>query len=1365
MKEEDQAQGLMETLKIFAEAGMMAKGMRLRRPEKPRVAIQEKTQPGGIKMKESVKPLAKAVITAKEGTAQWHTEVVNAVIDNKAAPSINATSVKVEAAKLSLATPETGRNVKFLLDNGVPKSDIVAVVAADIAESSFRNDPVYLVAKEAQLVHSLRSEMVLSEQIEIAKAAKQIHERVAYLKGVNASIPSKIYDASDMLRTRMASVLEEKVMENRQKPEGKKKAKNEEDTIEDVHEDIKESLNDILIVMAGGDVGIETKIRLMNIPDDAATFLAKKVLENTPLQDALKQYAKEIGGPGRTSQQKVIQTKFVIEVSDILGDPSIKTEMMKASGFGGGGKSGAEVWDATKKSGNRDLDEYLKKVQYMMDSTPGFKGDPRRLRKVLDDLQDVHSGFTADQLNKVGNPQNVIESMADAAETESRRLQEEIYRNRPERGESIMDQYSSMFLASDVRKLTVLYPEWGFNQLYRKYNEAVGFDTRGAVPQQIQRQLQQVVEYYASSKYESDIQELMENPEWRKEIADATKTPIEVTTERFLGPDKKPLTNPDGTPVYRTDLVKMKEHPFFKDRVKRLREISRIIQAKDNIDYSYGVMKMGMDIKKTQVSVLGALGDRGIYDIKADGGFINGTANHILDDLGDIYKRNFERGHKQRIGDKEMDSMRFDLQYVLEANKKEFGEHFTNHFQNRSSIKESLDGKYDYSGLCRKIGIQNETMEFSSDVIKGVVLEAQKLNTVTLREVYTRTKALSPGASDGQNFQGPKYGGESGLSQYLQARQMYEHLIERWDLMDPASKLHMRVMAHQYAEITGVTEATKIMVDQAMQDPSYKLRIAADALDVYEMDPGKRKERIEQMLGFHFGHDLKGYPVKNPPKTIEALTRHQLEEVINFKEGMKYADLVIGGYGYEGASWVCKPKIDMYDLIYGADAWTRGIGVGDYKRILGGEFIGAESAHQREHIAHKLMHGEHGQPGVLHVQGEYLTTRSFQDLIEHNHYETIEKYKAMVNGGYFEGVFSHIKTKEAATISADRPDLAIQYMKITDRITDELLSFEKTGGGPINWHHGPTEIQDGVLTTVCKNMGVNKDKFIKLKKELSNFVTQEPQLKRLTMSDMVDTYIDVQDLESREKFLDNPLEAPGSQYSVNKKHSNADVVERVSGYIGEESGKSEKCGIARVAGDNGSAQASATMVVDLLGVRSFEPFQKALPDLKKNILFTYGGQFAARGVAVVGGSWMNITAMDRADDWLIYGSVFNQLKNSPIRRVTGNVGDHGDLATTINERHGMWEQLQKDLKEAFGTTAPGMNTYMEKEMGLIWEYVGIDGKHHHTDAPWRIYTYYLAGLAGLGISIGLGAKTAKEGYDEGGGGSKGSGGGGGGAHH
>lgn len=1324
---------------------MMARGMRAMRPEKPKVAEAPAVK-GKIRMKTPEAALERADIKAAEGTKEWHGEVLQAVAAGKAAPEVVQSSAKVEAARLVLAKAETQENIKFLLNNGEPRSEIVTVVMADIAGSDFRNDPAYLVAKEAQLVHSLKSDMVLSEQVEIGKAAKNIHEYIRTSAEVRKTAnPPEVVNVSDMLQVRVVSVVEDKVQNNRQKAEEKDKKTQDEDEENIVYflDDLKESVNEILIVSAGGDIAIETKIRLLNMPDETAVFLSKQMLDGKKnINEALKEYAKKVGAAPYGKEQAT--KKFVTELSDVLGDPEIKKMMLDQKPVEELGASGAEIWDATKKSGNDKLDDYLKKQQHLMDTTD-LKDDPRKLDKILEHLQDAGTDFTPEQLEAVGNPQTKITEMKKAAEAEYRRLQREMRKQESaERGESINEQYSSIYLAPTVRKLTVLYPEWGFNQMYQKFNEAVGFDTRGVIPQQLSRQLSQVVEYYAGTAFVSDIKELMANPEYRAEIAKATGVEIPLTDK--IDPETGKLM---------TDMKAIEQHPFYVDRVKRLRELSRIIQAKDNIDYSYGVMKMGMDIQKQQVGVLGALGDRGIMDIKADGGFINGTADHILDDFGDIAKWNERHGYKQRIGDKEMEQLQNNTRYVLESNKKEFGKYYTRHFQSRASI--ANDGKYDYSELCKKIGITNATMEFSPDVIQGVVREAQKLNTVTLREVYARVKALSPGASDGQNFQGPKYGGESGLNSYLQARQMYEQLFERWDLLDPASMLHMRIMAHQYAEVSGVDKVAALMANRAMRDPSYKLKIAADMLEVHDMDSAVRAKRIEDKLKFHFSKDLDGYTVKNRPTTIEALTEKQLIEIINFKEGMKYADMVIGGYGYEGASWVAESKTLMYDLIYDKDSWMRGIGIGDMKRHLGSEFVGAETAHDREKIAHKLM-GTEDNPGILRKQGEYLTTRSMQDLIEHQHYETLQKHAQMADGHFYEGVFSDIRTKEPITIKADRPDLAIGYMKITDRVTDELLSFE--GQGPINWHKGPTAEQDKVLTTVCNNMGVNKEKFIKLKKEWSDFVLKEPQLERLTMSDMVDTYFDVQDLESREKFLDHPLEAPGSHYEQNRQHADASVIDRVSGLIGEESGKSEKCGIARLAGDNGRAAGSAGMVAKLLGIRSPEPLQKAMPELRDNILFTFGRQFASRGVEVVGGSWIKMVSMDAADDWGVVGSVFTLRENSPIKRVTHLTGDHGDMAITLNERHELWTQLQKDVKDAFESDmAEGLNVYMEKELGLVWEYTGLDGKHHHTKAPWFIYTYYLAALAALGITLGLAAKTAKEGVDEG----MSAGGGGGGA--
>ena len=168
-----------------------------------------------------------------------------------------------------------------------------------------------------------------------------------------------------------------------------------------------------------------------------------------------------------------------------------------------------------------------------------------------------------------------------------------------------------------------------------------------------------------------------------------------------------------------------------------------------------------------------------------------------------------------------------------------------------------------------------------------------------------------------------------------------------------------------------------------------------------------------------------------------------------------------------------------------------------------------------------------------------------------------------------------------------------------------------------------------------------------------------------------------------------------------------------------------------------------------------------MTELRTNILNTFGRQFASRGAAVVGGSWITMVSMDRSEDWLLYGTLFNRRHNSIIKRVSDLTGDHGDLAITLNEKHQEWTQLQKDIKDTFKEDlATGVNMYYEKKMGVEMEFK-LFGKHYHTDMPWVIYTNYLTLLGVFGLGTIFGGKTAKEGLDKG----MGGGGGGGGPAH
>ena len=140
-------------------------------------------------MKAPEAPQEVAEIKSKENTKEWHTEVIGVLKDGKAIEGLKPESAQASAARAALEKPEVKESVHYLMEKGVPKSDIVAVVVSEIAESKFRDDPTYLVAKEAQLVYSMRSDMVLDEQAEIGKVVQQLHERISVLH-ISAGEPS-----------------------------------------------------------------------------------------------------------------------------------------------------------------------------------------------------------------------------------------------------------------------------------------------------------------------------------------------------------------------------------------------------------------------------------------------------------------------------------------------------------------------------------------------------------------------------------------------------------------------------------------------------------------------------------------------------------------------------------------------------------------------------------------------------------------------------------------------------------------------------------------------------------------------------------------------------------------------------------------------------------------------------------------------------------------------------------------------------------------------------------------------------------------------------------------------------------------------
>ncbi len=1331
-----------DTLKGLSElfqAAMAFKGGLPRKERKP-IAPAHDGQ-GNVAMKDAAqsgipKEYKQADIKAKEGTPEWHEEVYQSLKSGLLAPEVKVTPTSASTAKAELSIPETKAKIDFLLEAGapLPDSEIVLQVYADIARSNYIDDPKFLIAKEAQLLSSINSSMTQAEQVKIITATAALDKQIYKLSAGEAEyINMTVKLHSESLERQAAEANAEK--EDKNQFEEKEYTEEEQQVINGAKQTIQEKL----IEAAGNNTVLAAKVATLNIPDEAAAIIGNYLHEGKSLHEAVKAYADAVRpylDRGMVDNHNIRRGLFLNSMGDILGDQSLSMRKIQ-----GASVSIPKVYDSTWTFPDPKVESYLKGLQEQLNDLYFVRDSPRKIEEALEkiknfDKKDLPTGTNADK---------IVEQMLDHHAN--------LLQNMRGRGEGITEQFSDMFMDATKRKLTVLYPKWTISQMYRRFNDMITYNTRGQISEQFMRDIGQVGSYYANDMFLEDIRQLFTEPQYLKEI--------ELATGQTLADVGGDIT----------------KHQFYIDRVGACnaakKEAADLMSAKENLTYAYGVIKSGEEAK-VHKGVLGELGDSGIYLIKGSNDYLSGVAYDLFDTLGSDLKYNWVKGGKQRISDTEMKLLFNGVVDVMLQNKGILERRFEEYWKAQSSI---MPGK-DFSGLERQLGLTVETkMNFGKDneQVIGMVKEAQKLYTATLREVYMREGSLSPGESNAQRGQGPKYGGEEGIFAYLKGRKPIEFFIERWDLPTAAGRLHLHVMCDQYARMMEVDKAIEPMLERAMNDAGYKRQLGEYALGVVE------KVRDKSALQAFFEFDLNGNKINNPPASIDSLTKEQLKQLLLYKEGMKYADLVLGSYDYEGASWVAEAKTTVLDLIYGKDSWKNGIGTGSIKRQLGGALIGAESHHARKAAEDMLIygkelhHGHHGDVnvdrGVLKVEADFKPQRGFQDLMEHNHYGMRSEFRSMVNEGMFTGLAKekHVVGDgeefwkdgrefiwKDVIITAETPEFAYRPLKSVWRMADEFISYGqnlKTGERmdtlPINYAIGPTPDQDAVLSVICENMQVDKAKYLAIMKRLSNYVGQSEQLHEMVKPQYLDTYTSIQDLDSREKFLDTADKVQGTKYKKETLAIASNLITKASGLQGGQEGKSKMCGIARVSGDDLGASENANHLAAMLGELSQKKLMETLPAFGNGILMVYGNTFKHRGVGVMAGSWAKCARMDPVYDITMAGSLNSMLKSSPFRRVTGLTGDHGAPTLTLNEEHQFWTQMQIDAGVNM-VDAEHVNHFMEHELGLVWKF-----GETYTTLPWYLYTYSLAGLLASMALTAKGVEESSEGFSAGMGGSSG----------
>jgi hypothetical protein len=1360
MAREDQPKDFnpLETISTLAQAAEMVKGgIRARRPEakapKDGGKIQKTEGRIGLKSADN----ARVEVEAPEGAAEWHGEVIDGLKQGMRPPEIKQVA-DIKAVQESIAAVQSKGEISWLVRNGeVIHNEKVAQIVSDIATSKHKDDFKFLLAKGAQLNYGVDIlDLDPQDQIQAAQVLTRIHihmRQLASKQAIDAQL-NQLANEHMMVRGVFSkNASESRSQEQEAEVQGASEAEGPENQVAQEVETaewayVKEKLIESARA-SGGNVEMLQAVR--SLTPEAAQILSEHLHKGQSMQDILTQLKDSSSDLNKkldaASPRDRLRVRAMVAVS--LGDTEPVLE---------GGASYAFWKKKYDGKVSPDLKKQLIKLQNRIDDKHHlFENDPRKIESAYHDLM----SFGEKELKKADNPQD-----------ELRRMLEQLEAQRRSRGDSITEPFSSLYLDAKKRKQLVINPEFTYMDVYRKLNQKVTFFTEGSISESYESELRLMSSYYANDQYLDDLKELLTDGKYRPFIEAATNTKVEM------------VKDVNGRDTGEVDLSKLENHPFYQDRKARLKQVSDFISSQENLLRSYGMAKHAPEMQKWAQQVAN-LGDVGVNRIKANNGHITGLAYHLFDEIGNDAHYG-DHGEELRIGDTEIRRVRQQVTDVLRANREALKERYEEYWQKTDTnlknpnlapaaapTKQQI--KDAYGGLYKELGLDPQVGEYqlSDEAIDGIVREAELLYTVTLRDIRMIDRGLAPGDAAGQNEQPVQYAAAMGAELALRGRSPMRWLINRWDFLDGPGRLHARVMADEYAKSSGVDKRIDDMVAKAMKNKDYKRKLGEYALSLTELD-SESKIRVEAgKLKNHFEFDLQGYKhkAKDIPANIDNLTSDQLAQILRFREGLKYADLILGGYDYEGAGWVAAQKLKQFDRIYGEGYLGRGIGLSDQRRVLGGDLTVAEN-HEDLHKAQQMLlygktldHGHSPGPddkGVLGLQAEYMPHKHIQEFVEHHDFESLTQFDSWIESKLFDGVILE-KDGEVGgkpvwkfvDVQKGRYDQAIKGVKRVYRMTDEYLSLD--GIDPINYANGIAPEQASALAKACDALGVDRDKYLHVMKTFSTYAGNHDRLHKLVEPEYFDTYRMTEDLDAREKFLDTPQSVPGSRYT-----SEPDgVVKKLSSEIGGHEGKGMNSAIARVTGDGANASDNAQILgLKLLGARDQKVILESLNEFSTKILMTGGKQAAHRGVAIVAGSWAKAAQMDRSKDWLIYGSMLTETATSPFQRVGVSGGDHGDPSMTLNETHEFWINMQKAAKLSLEIDAPEINSNMEASLGLIGKW-NVLGFHYHTKAPLYVYRTYLGILIMLGIAGSKAFDKAKEGVKDGFGDSAG----GGGAHH
>lgn len=638
---------------------------------------------------------------------------------------------------------------------------------------------------------------------------------------------------------------------------------------------------------------------------------------------------------------------------------------------------------------------------------------------------------------------------------------------------------------------------------------------------------------------------------------------------------------------------------------------------------------------------------------------------------------------------------------------------------------------------------------------RAIIRMARELHGVTQQEAVSMGRGLAPG----EDINDVQFEVASSAEGLLGIWQLYRWKLQRWFLLSPGARGFIDADAEFAAHAQGLHKIVKERIREARNNPAALKLLKKETFNIFGIDDitEEGRKQIKGRLAQVFQFDANGNRIKHPPKRLEDVTEKQLEYRMLLKEGMNFFETNIMMYDYFSSGYIVTRYIKQMDGI-----WTYGenLGLGFRLRKVGGDLLGAEKDEDIKNAKLALLGVQNatlGSPeeGLLRKIARLRPQALIEFHLDHD-YQAVKDLLSVRNPGHdfvdrVRAAFPHrgATGAEITHVSELIREIQRHYMPI-----NELLAHH--GLPPIDYSldysnfaalTGIQKRQLVLIREVCHHQGTDMDRYLKIMKEMSEFVHEDRHINVLVERSYYDIYrrtqfIDdarldrlnwnIEGTDGRAQLIDHIKEWTKTDKRGGELDALADF-----GPLSSKLGGEEEAGpgdaLVRAWGDTVMGQKAAEAFMATMTTDP-EKLVKALVDYKVAIRDIYGAPWNIRAPIYVLAGWLKTAKTDNWKDWFF----LNGLENSSIQKrlISADANSMG-----LNEMKQVMEAAEKELMTKLELVAPELAGEMKVWLGMATK---LPGGEEPIDAQlWFYRSRLFIILAGVLIATQT-AKIAQE---------------------